>query len=825
MDLQSDKYYSVAGGIDIVPLVDGNTLFCSDTLTIRIEGEFSRVLVQRILPYLDGRHSLSEIAARLPDMAIDDIRGNLDALARSGVLHMANQSVDPQSVTEQTMAPFLAMLDAFGLSAPEALPALRQLRVAIFGLEGPGAYLAMLLVRCGIGNLLLVDPLPCQPGNLILMPNLAPAAIGQPRQEALATLVRTQGSSTTIRTGSDDDITRERIAALAQDSHMLVGCFDKGFSSTNHWINHASIELGIPAIYAESRGITARIGPLVLPGQAACYMCYRMRSVACEADFDAAMRYEEFLDQQKRPAMHERAVLPIMPPYLASMLALDILKHLLSISQPMLVGKMMEFDALSLQTTTHTVLQKPDCPVCQVKKKWSRVYPLLPELKQNDDPPGDLLAVADQLLSQRTGIVRDFEIVKKDVSEPMQPYVFHAQLANHRFLDKDVSQHLNCSGKGMTLEDARMSTLGEAVERYSAACWDYREITYARRSDLDGDALDPRQLVLYAPGQYEQLPYSPYTDENFIGWVRARSLVTGKYIFVPALGVLMGYEAQIPQEFLYPVTSNGLGAGPTLLDAILAATCELLERDAFIITWFNQLPCQRVDPMSHPDADTRKLCSAYQRRGVEIQLYRLPVDHPCHVFAALAVQAGDRDGPAAVMGLGADLAATAAARKAILEVAQIRPVLRRRMRHPEIRQHLEELADEPKRVTSMDDHDLLYASSKSSHAFDFLTKLPLESFDWKVEDFWSSVDKLQILVDYFHDTGEDLLYYNLTPPDMHTLGLHTVRAILPGFQPIHFGAEELRLGGNRLYELPRRLGFTATRTTPEQLNRDPHPLA
>ena len=109
----------------------------------------------------------------------------------------------------------------------------------------------------------------------------------------------------------------------------------------------------------------------MLPGQTACYMCFRMRNVACEEDFNAAMSYEEYLDQRKRPALHERGVLPSMPPYIGSVLAMEILKHVLGLSQPSLAGTLLEFNALSFVTTTHPVLQKPDCPVCSEKKSGS----------------------------------------------------------------------------------------------------------------------------------------------------------------------------------------------------------------------------------------------------------------------------------------------------------------------------------------------------------------------------------------------------------------------------------------------------------------------
>jgi ribosomal protein S12 methylthiotransferase accessory factor len=185
----------------------------------------------------------------------------------------------------------------------------------------------------------------------------------------------------------------------------------------------------------------------------------------------------------------------------------------------------------------------------------------------------------------------------------------------------------------------------------------------------------------------------------------------------------------------------------------------------------------------------------------------------------------DADSPAVVVGLGADLTASRAARKAMLEIGQVRPTLRRRMRTPETRQRMEELVADPHRVTTLDDHDLLYASPKALRALDFLLERPVEPFDWDAPSPDSPADKLQRLVDHCRAEGWDIIYYNLTPPDMRAFGLHTVRAILPGFQPIHFGWKEPRLAGDRLYDLPRRLGYAPARTTPEQLNDNPHPLA
>ena len=69
------------------------------------------------------------------------------------------------------------------------------------------------------------------------------------------------------------------------------------------------------------------------------------------------------------------------------------------------------------------------------------------------------------------GLVRELRSSAKDASEPFRPYVFRALLSNHRFLNKDENERLTASGKGMTIAEAQMSALGEALERYSGACW------------------------------------------------------------------------------------------------------------------------------------------------------------------------------------------------------------------------------------------------------------------------------------------------------------------------------------------------------------------
>lgn len=356
----------------MVPLADGNLLFRGDGLSIRIEGRSAAFFRRSVLPLLEAGSSLSDIVPAASDVDLADLQAHLNSLVECKVLRVADGPVRPAFDCAGHNAPYLAALAYLGFDGVAAGRALETARIAIFGLEAHGAHLAKVLADCGVGQLLLVDPYPCQPENLALMGSADEDAVGKPRQEVVASTLAGRGKATRIETAGDGDLTREAVETLAEGCHLLVGCYDRGFLSAHLWLNQVSLAKRIPAIYADLQTQSVLLGPLVVPGETACYMCYRMRSVACTKDFDTAMNYEEHLDRQKDPALHRRGVLPGTPQYAAGLLASEIIKHLLSVSPRKLAGKVLEFDVLDMSSEIHPVLEQPYCPAC--KKKLSEPF-------------------------------------------------------------------------------------------------------------------------------------------------------------------------------------------------------------------------------------------------------------------------------------------------------------------------------------------------------------------------------------------------------------------------------------------------------------------
>lgn len=419
--------------------------------------------------------------------------------------------------------------------------------------------------------------------------------------------------------------------------------------------------------------------------------------------------------------------------------------------------------------------------------------------------------------------MRSFSRFYKDPSEPEWPRIYRAELSNFAFQSQTDNLHNVCSGKGLTDIIARTSALGEAVERYSGGIWPPEVFPRFKRKDLVSRSIDPGRLVLYDEDQYPLLPYDAYNDESILGWVEGRSFVDDTPVMVPAMAVLMNYAPAPGECRLLQLTSNGLAAGPTLADASLRAALEVIERDAFISSWLLRLAAERINPTEHPCKATRGVVESYRRRGVDIELYRLHTDLPVYTFVGFGVGRTEDIRPAMVVGLGADFDPVSAARSAILEVAQVRPALRFRLRDPVFESRRQMLVAHPAAVKELEDHDLRYAGAETLPIFDFIRSSPSGSIKWDSPTA-SRGSRVRELTRALSLVGSDLICVNLTPPDMKNLDLYTVRAIIPGLQPIYFGEQERRLARQRLSQLFYQFREFSS-FSHFDINSDPHPVA
>jgi ribosomal protein S12 methylthiotransferase accessory factor len=84
------------------------------------------------------------------------------------------------------------------------------------------------------------------------------------------------------------------------------------------------------------------------------------------------------------------------------------------------------------------------------------------------------------------------------------------------------------------------------------------------------------------------------------------------------------------------------------------------------------------------------------------------------------------------------------------------------------------------------------------------------------------LDDLRHAVSLVGDAGYEVIVVNLTTVDAEDLGLHVLRVLIPGAQPLDASYKHRFLGGRRLYEVPERIGLPGAQSI-DELNPWPHP--
>ena len=430
----------------------------------------------------------------------------------------------------------------------------------------------------------------------------------------------------------------------------------------------------------------------------------------------------------------------------------------------------------------------------------------------------DFARLSEVLVSRRAGIVTELSPQPRGPDEPAPPHLWNATLAHHSFHNTPVVTRL-AAGKGRTTDEAKLSALGEAVERYCAVNWDAPRL---RIGPASAGAITPPECVLYSDAQYAAgCLFQRYADENDVAWITGTELPSGSPVDLPAaLAYMLSPPPRAGDNFT-AITSNGLAAGKDTTQAVIGALNEVVERDAFMITWLNRLP---VTIIAQPEQGcyAAGIIRHYARFGVTVRLLSLYTDQAATVVMAVAE---DPSGASAfrMIGLGCDVDPVAAVDKSVFELCQLRPSMAARMRSPDFTTRLTSYAA----VRTLDDHPLFHAIPAHAAEFDFLTDgadtVALDDLSRPTDT--SPEATLEAIVTAAVKSGARVAYADLTTPDIAPLGLRVVRGFITGFQPIHFGFAQGRLGSDRLYRAPVKWGLRDAPLTEAELNPCPHPLA
>lgn len=289
-----------------------------------------------------------------------------------------------------------------------------------------------------------------------------------------------------------------------------------------------------------------------------------------------------------------------------------------------------------------------------------------------------------------------------------------------------------CAERGPAVSAA----LGEALERYSAA-FQPDELTVCTARDLGEPFLQPD------PGCFGGAPIG---DEARLRWVRGQRIGDRSVCWVPAAAAYFPYVCHDDEPRRSVGSSEGLAAGPTHAAAVEHAVLEVIERDTFMRAWRWGAPRRRLDN-PYPERRDLAFVAIGNRFGVP-------------VVAAFSEGA---EVPYAVAGLAARLDLGDALRAAAIEATGARALFSR-VSHPGSRCALE---------------------SRYVHATDPNLRGLRRAF---LADAGQAPATASLSWERFVERVPDAVIVDVTTPDVAALGVHVVRAVLPGL----FGFEPTR---------------------------------
>lgn len=766
-------------------VTDQGVVAASPEARFEVKGSDSGVFLTELVPLLDGSRTEDELAVSLDGYSEASVRSVLRLLVAKG------------------------MVEEVG-SNGSAAPGLADAHVAVLGLEGWGAAAAADLAAAGVGQLTLWDD---RPGHGAPDATSAQAAVAGVRVAAPDCDVRSEPAPGALHRpdmGPIDvfgDAPPSLLVVTSAAERLLVR-----FQATR-----AAVAADVPMLTAHLEGAELWLGPARLATPGPCWNCLRMRRLAHDDQVAQAHAVQGQL-LGGAAGGHPAAWYPQLAPAAGNLIATLAVELLTGRAGDEVADRVRIHDLAAGTVSDHRLAALPWCPVCGGAEAQ-----LAAGHAPAADAPGtdvdDLEALLAQMpgwVDHRIGVIRSLTVTP---AGPPVPLSGVARLANYTEGDpSNVAVGVAGGGKGLVPFEAQRGAIGEAIERYSASRNRTSDLHRASFAELTGDAIDPRDLVLYDEAVYRSPtnPYVPFDPHAPMNWARGTWFGTDDPVWVPAHATFFEYRLE-PDRQLFQITSNGLAAGASPADAAIRAVFELVERDATMLTWLCQLPARPVTLDGSLEAGEGGLqpglvevVGHMHALGIRIEMYLIDLGTGLPTIFCLGFGDGVRS-PAVASSLACHADVRVAVYKALMEQAQIGPYL---MSVPAERRPTTAEA-----VVSLEDHAFYYVAPGREDAFDFLRKgdePPVALRDLPPSTFPTDVDgQTAYVAEALDRAGLRVAVVDVTAPDVRLTPFSVVRAVGPHLQPIHFGYGLRRLDNPRLRE---RLG-------PHGVHPDPHPVA
>jgi adenylyltransferase/sulfurtransferase len=220
---------------------------------------------------------------------------------------------------------------------------LKNAKVLLVGTGGLGSPLALYLSAAGVGTLGLVDFDVVDETNLQRQVLHGTSDVGRQKLESARDRIRDVNPNVTVHLHPTRLSSENALEILSQYDVIADGTDN---FPTRYLVNDACVLLGKPNVYGSIFRFEGQVSVFGAK-DGPCYRCL----------------FREPPPPGLVPSCAEGGVLGVLPGIIGTLQALEVLKLLLGIGEP-LIGRLQLFDGLKFQWRELRIRKHPDCPVC-----------------------------------------------------------------------------------------------------------------------------------------------------------------------------------------------------------------------------------------------------------------------------------------------------------------------------------------------------------------------------------------------------------------------------------------------------------------------------
>lgn len=211
----------------------------------------------------------------------------------------------------------------------------------------------------------------------------------------------------------------------------------------------------------------------------------------------------------------------------------------------------------------------------------------------------DVMNLNPKLVNQKTGVIREIMQWLPEYDDP-RISVVAALMSDTSQLGISAPGSAVNSGAALNAKDAAFSAVGECIERFCSIPSGEENITISKAINLPDEFIPPHSFEFYSNSQYllPDFPFTKFTEDSRIGWIKViKTDSTKEEIFAPAATVFLPYmpRKELGEQLIWLPVSTGLSCGTTLDNAIKSGIYEVIERDAFMLSWLLGEKATKID--------------------------------------------------------------------------------------------------------------------------------------------------------------------------------------------------------------------------------------